>query len=103
MGPDPKISILIIVVRERGDVAEAAHVSSGVDAISLAGFPRLTGLGLVPVEDPVDGAIADAEPLCSLVDRQTLLPDDGAPLPVHIPAVPGHGHGQPPAVSYYRG
>ena len=102
-GPDPKISILIIVVRERGGAAEAARVSLGVDAVRLAGFPRLTGLGLVPVEDPVDGAIADAEPLRSLVDRQTFLPDDGAPLPVHLPAFPGHGPGQPAAVSHHAG
>ena len=33
-GPDPKISTLIIVVRERGGAAEAAHVSLGVDTFA---------------------------------------------------------------------
>ena len=102
VGPDLNISMLIIVVRERGDAPEAAHVCTAVDAVRLAGLPRLTGLGRVPVEDTLDGAIADAEPLRGLVDRQTFLPDDGAPLPVHLPAFPGHGPGQPAPVSHHR-
>ena len=81
----------------------SGHGGAGHGATRLIRFFHLAVLDPVPVQNPVAGAVADAEPLGGLIDRQTLPPDDGAPLPVHLPAFPGHGPGQPAAVSYHPG